>query len=495
MKRRLTIVATLLVALAVPLASAQTLRAGLAAQPDTLDPHATSATSSFQAMKSIYDTLIEVDRSGELVPGLAESWTISDDGLTITFNLVEGVKFHNGEELTSADVKATFERILDPDTASPKEIEYRNISSIDTPDDHTVVFSLSTVTPALLSAIASGWGAILPATLIEAGHDFANDPVGSGPFEFDRWVRDSTLELVRFDDYFRGPASIDGVHITFVSDSAIQLQGLTSGQFDVIDQPAAADIPLIEADPQLSTSVSPSGLVLVAAMNSRREPFGDVRVRQAMNLAVNKEIIMDVAYGGGFLTGTFMEAGSPWLPADLEPWPYDPERAQELLAEAGYPDGFSFTMTLPQLYDAHILAGQIIQSQLAEIGVNAEIEIVEWGVWLNEVYSNDYDFDMTVVGHTGKLDPTGRVGGYADDDNYVGFSTPELAELITTAAVTPDQDVRRELYGDVLWIMHEQAPWVFLGTPNARTTTRANIEGFWITPLLDSFNFYDVVIH
>lgn len=484
-----------LAALFVSAGMAQTLRAGLAAQPDTLDPHATSATSSFQTMNSIYDTLIDVDQSSELVPGLARSWTISDDGLTITFELVEGVMFHNGDEMTSADVKATFERILDPDTASPKEIEYRNISAISTPDDHTVVFELSEVTPALLSAIASGWGAILPASLIEADHDFANDPVGTGPFEFVRWVRDSSLELVRFDDYFRGPAAIDGVHITFVSDSAIQLQGLTSGQFDVIDQPAAADIPLIEANPELATSISPSGLVLVAAMNSRREPFGDVRVRQALNLAVDKEVIMEVAYGGGFLTGTFMEAGSPWVPADLEPWPHDPERARELLAEAGYADGFSFTLTLPQLYDAHILAGQIIQSQLAEIGVTADIEIVEWGVWLNEVYSNDYDFDMTVVGHTGKLDPTGRVGGYSDDDNYVGFSTPELAELITTAAVTPDQDVRRELYGEVLWIMHEQAPWVFLGTPNARTTTRANIEGFWITPLLDSFNFYDVVIN
>lgn len=484
-------------ALAIVLSSAaaQTLRAGFAAQPDTLDPHATSATSSFQTMKSIYDTLVEVNRAGEIVPALASSWTISDDSLTWTFELVEGVSFHNGDTLTSADVIATFSRLQDPDVASPKAVEFRNIVSMEAQDEHTVVFQLDVPTPALLASFASGWGAILPASLIEAGHDFGNDPVGTGPFTFERWVRDSSLELATFGDYYRGPAAIDGVHITFVTDSAIQLQGLTSGQFDVIDQPASADIPTIEANPQLKTTVGPSGLVNVAAMNGRREPFDNVQVRQAMNLAVDTDVINTVAYGGGYSVGSFMEAGSPWLPEDLEPWPYDPERARELLAEAGYPDGFTFTLTLPQLYAAHVLAGQIIQSQLAEVGVTAEIEIVEWGVWLNEVYSNDYDFDMTVVGHTGKLDPTGRLGGYSDDDNYVNFSTPELADALNAAATTSDHALRQELYAEALWIIHDNAPWIFLGTPNARTTTRANIDGFWITPLLDSFNFYDVVIN
>ncbi len=357
-----------------------------------------------------------------------------------------------------------------------------------------MVFELSEVTPALLAALASGWGAILPESLIDAGHDFANEPVGTGPFSFVRWVRDSTLELERFDDYYRGPASVDGVEVTFVSDASVRLQGLTSGQFHVITAAAAADIPLIEANPDLATNISPSGLVLVAAMNSRREPFDDVRVRQAMNLAVDKEIIMEVAYAGGYLTGTFMEAGSPWLPDDIEPFPFDQERARELLAEAGLAGGFSFTLTLPNLDPAHITAGQILQAQLSEVGITANIEIVEWGVWLNEVYSGDYDFDMTVVGHTGKLDPAGRVGGYADADNYVGFSTPELAELISTAAVTADQDVRADLYGQALHILHDNAPWLYFGTPNTRTTTRANVEGFWITPLLDTYNFYDVTI-
>lgn len=476
-------------------AFAQTLRAGVAAQPETLDPQATAATSSFQTSHSIYDGLVRVDRDGEIVPLIATGWDISDDGLTWTFSLNEGIRFHNGDVLTSADVKATFERIVDPDLASPKEKEFETITAIRTPDDHTVVFELSESTPSLIAAFASGWGAILPEALIEAGHDFGNDPVGSGPFSFRRWTRDSSLELERFDDYFRGPAAVDGVTLTFVSDSSIQLQGLLAGEFDVIDQPAAADLESIEANPDLNLESFASGLVNVAAMNTRRAPFDDVRVRQALNLAVDKEVVMGVAYGSGFLTGTFMEAGSPWLPEDLEPWPYDPERARELLAEAGHADGFTFTLTLPQLYDAHILAGQIVQSQLAEIGVNAEIEIVEWGVWLNEIYGGPRDFDMTLVGHTGKLDPTGRLGGYETDGNYVGFTTPRLGELLELAAVEADQAEREALYAEALFILHDEAPWIFLGTPYVRATTRANVEGFWLTPLLDTFNFYDTVIN
>lgn len=495
MKNTLRILAASAFALTMTTAFAETLRVGVSGQPETLDPQITSATSSFQFTRSLYDTLIDLNEAGEYVPSLASDWTVSEDGLTVTFNLQDGVQFHNGETMTSADVQASLERILDPELASPKAAAFESIAGIETPDDLTVVLSLSEAAPALLADFASGWGAILPASLIEAGHDFANEPVGTGPFTFVRWVRDSSLELARFDDYFRGPASVDGVEITFVSDSAIRLQGLTSGQFHIITELATADIPTVESNPELATGTTPSGMVLVAAMNTRREPFDDVRVRQAMNLAIDKQVVLDVAYGGGFLTGTFIEPTSPWMPDGIEPYPFDQERARELLAEAGLADGFSFTMTLPNLTEAHILAGQILQSQLAEVGITSEIEVVEWGVWLNEVYSGDYDFDLTVVGHTGKLDPAGRYGGYTDADNYVGFSTPELAELITTAAVTPDQEARAEMYGEALQIFHDQTPWLYLGTGTTRTTTRANVSGFWITPLLDTFNFYDVTIN
>ena len=486
---------SLLASLLLLSAGAQELRAGVAAQPETLDPQATSATSSFQTTKSIYDTLVEVDRDGNIVPSLATGWEISADSLTWTFALNSGVAFHNGDIMTAEDVISTFERILDEDFASPKYAEFENIASVTAPDPHTVVFTLGEPTPALLSALAAGWGAILPASLIENGHDFGNDPVGSGPFRFVQWVRDSHLTLERFDDYFRGPAGVDSLRLVFVSDSAIQLQGLITGQFHIIDLPAAADIPQIEAHPDLVTSTGPSGLVIVAALNGRHPPLDDVLVRQALNHAVDKEVIMEVAYGGGNPVGTFMEYGSPWLPADVAPYRYDPERARELLAEAGFASGLELRMLLPQLYPPHVLAGQIIQAQLAEVGVTARIEIVEWGVWLSEVYSDPYDFDITVVGHTGKLDPTGRLGGYDTDTNYVAFEDPELTALLHEAAVSPDWDHRASLYADALRILHDQAPWIYLGTPDNRVTHRAEVEGFWVTPLIDTWDFRSVSIN
>lgn len=483
----LTILVTLLGS-----ALAQSLTVAVSAQPDTLDPQATAATSAFQTAKSIYDTLVEVAPSGEIVPAIASAWEISDDGLSWTFELRDDVRFHNGESLTSSDIRATLDRARDEDFASPKINEYQTISEILTPDEYTVVLNLSKPTPALLAALASGWSAILPAGLIEADHDFGNEPIGTGPFKLERWVRDSFIELVRNDDYYLENAKVESVTLRFVNDSAVQYQGLLAGEFDIIDQPASADFPLIESNPALVLSQGPSGLVNVAAMNTRRAPFDDVRVRQALNYAVEKDVINEIAYGGGYKIGTFMEYGSPWLPADIEPYPYDVEKARELLAEAGYADGFEFDMALPQPYDPHIMAGEIMQSQLAEVGVKANIRIVEWGVWLSEVYGGPYDFDITVVGHTGKLDPTGRLGGYLQDTNYVGFSTPELTAALEVAAVSADWDERAELYGTALRILHEGAPWIFLDTPFTNIAHQAGVSGFWVTPLLDTYDYRSV---
>jgi peptide/nickel transport system substrate-binding protein len=475
-------------------ALAQSVTMAMSAQPDTLDPQATAATAAFQVTKSIFDTLVEPDRTGELVPALAESWELSEDGLTWTFRLRQGVTFHDGSELDSEDVRASLERIMAEETASPKANEFASIERIETPDAHTVVLQLSAPTPALLATLASGWGAILPAELIATGHDFGNQPVGTGPFRFERWVRDSDVRLVRFDDYYQGVPQVETVTIRFVQDPAVQLQGLLAGNFDIIDSPAASDHPLIEADPNLVLVRDPSGLVLVATINTRREHLADARVRQALNHAVDKELVLEVAYGGGTPVGTFMEAGSPWYPEDIEPYAFDPERARALLAAAGV-NGLTIDLVLPQPYDPHINAGQMIQSMFADVGVTAEIRIVEWGVWLGEVFRGPRNFDMTVIGHTGKLDPTGRLGGYeAAENNYAGFEDPRVSALLEQAAVSADWEERAELYAEVLRIMHEQAPFVYLGTPFTTYAHRSGVDGFWVTPLLDTFDFREVTV-
>lgn len=487
MIRKSCIVALLVLLLSA--ASAQTLTLAMSAQPDSLDPQATSATAAFQVSKSLYDTLVEVDKSGEIVPALASSYEVSDDGLHYTFHLVT-TRFVDGTALDSADVKATIERITSGAVASPKLDEFEDITSVDTPDASTAVLNLGTPNAALLATLASGWGAILPSEKIAEGHDFGNDPVGTGPFVLKSWTRDSNIVMTRNDAYYQGAPALQQVTIRFVQDSAVQYQGLVAGEFDIIDTVASADQPSVESNPDLRLVREPSGLVLVAALNNRRPYLDDARVRRALNLAIDKQVVLDAAYGGGTPVGTFMEVGSPWLPGSIQPFPYDPEQAKALLAETGVPDDWNLDIVLPQPYEQHIQAGQIVQDMLSEVGVASTIRIVEWGVWLSEIYGGPHDFDMTVVGHTGKLDPSGRLGGYGDPDtNYVGFDDPEVVTELQEAAATSDVAQRRALYGEVLTAMHDEAPFLYFGTPYRVRGERADVHGFWATPLLDSFDF------
>lgn len=475
-------------------ALAQTLTLAMSAQPDTLDPQVTAATAAFQVSKSIYDTLLEVDKDGSLVPALATSYEVSEDGLTYTFELAQAT-FHDGTAFGPEDVVASLERIRAEETASPKGNEFAAIVSVEPVGENAVTLTLSEPQPALLASLASGWGAMLPSEKLASGHDFGNQPVGTGPFRFVAWTRDNAVTLEANPDYYQGAPQLERVVIRFVTDSAVQLQGLLTGEFDVIDTVAAADRPSVESNPSLELVREPSGLVLVAGLNTRRDYLSDARVRRALNLGVDTATVMEVAYAGGTQVGTFMEAGSPWYPDSVEPFPYDPEAARALLEEAGVPQGLTLDMVLPQPYEEHIVAGQVVQDYLKDLGIDAQIRIVEWGVWLSDTYGGPRNFDITVVGHTGKLDPSGRLTGLGGpSSNYTGLDDPELAELIATANVTPDQAEREELYEQALVRIHEQAPFIFFGTPDRVYARQASVEGFWMTPLLDSFDFREATI-
>ena len=491
--RRLVLVLLTVLAAGLGSAVAQTVTVATSAQPDTLDPHRTSATSAFQTSKSLYDTLVEPDRDGVVVPALAEAWTLTPDGLTLSFTLRSGVRFHDGSELTSADAAASIRRLQAE--ASPKANEFAMIEAIATPDDRTLVLTLSRPAPALLDSLASGWGAVLPAALIEAGHDFGNRPIGTGPFVFREWVRDSFVRLAANPDYYHGAPQVDEVVIRFVSDAAVQWQGLQTGEFHVAVDVASVDWPAIEADARFVLEQGPSGLALVSALNNRRPYLDDARVRRALNYAVDAATIMEVAYGGGFTIGTFMEAGSPWLPDFIEPFPYDPERARELLRAAGVPQGWTLDLALPQPFEPHIVAGQMIQDYLREVGVTTQIRVVEWGVWLGEVFGGPRDFDMTVIGHTGKLDASGRLNGYGHPERtYSGYDNAEVAAWIDRAGVITDPETRRSLYAQALARLHDEAPFVYIGTPFTTFARRADVDGFWITPLLDTFDLRSVAL-
>ncbi|WP_455382890.1 ABC transporter substrate-binding protein [Salinispira pacifica] len=467
----------------------QVLQFALSGSPDTLDPQKTSGTLTFQVDRSIYDTLVEPDATGRLVPALAESWEISPDNLTWTFHLRHGVLFHNGDLFTSRDVKATLDRVRDPAIASPNASEFSAISAIDTPDDYTVVLHLSEPFAPLLASLASGWGAILPASLIAAGHDFDNKPVGTGPFMLSQWVRDNRIVLKKNPDYWMsGHPMIDGVDFNIITEHAVQLQGLLSGQIDIDYLLNKEDLPQVEQNPNTSYKSVLTALVCVLAMNNSRPPFDNLKVRQAINYAIDKKAALDAAYGGGKVVGTFMDYSDPYYVDYTDLYPYNPDKARELLASSGADLSRPLDLALPQNYEPHVKAGEIYQQMLSKVGLNVKIRLVDWSTWLGSVYKGG-NYDMTVIGHTGKLDPNGRLANFGTGNSYVHWKNQKAAELIAQGRRTVGFDKRKPIYDQVLKIMAEQVPMVFVGTPYRYIGMRKNVTGFRIDPRLDTFDF------
>ncbi len=463
----------------------------LSGGPDTLDPQATAATLAFQVNKSLYDTLVEPDDQGKIMAGLAESWTVSGDGLAWTFKLRPGVKFHHGKYLEASDVKATFERILDPATRSPKHGDFGKIQSIEVADPLAVRFILSERFAPFLASLAQGWGAILPADLIARKHDFATQPVGTGPFRLAEWQRDSFIRLVRFDDYFiRGQPQLREILIRFVTEPAVKVAGLLSGDFDVVDDVPFLDAPRVRANPQLRVVRRITSLINVLAINNGGGPLRDLRVRKALWHAIDRTQVVHTAYGDEAVpSAVFMDVTSPYYVDLGDPYQFNPDRARRLLAEAGYGTGLTLDLALPQPYANHILAGQLVQAMLAKVGITVRPRTVEWGFWLSRVFGGG-EYDLTIIGHTGKLDPDGRLAGFGDPSaNYVKYENQKVGDLIHAGRITASVDLRKRIYGEALKLMTNDAMMVFLGTPIQYVAMHGNVRNFRQLYAIDTYDF------
>ena len=460
---------------------------GLAGNPDTLDPQKTSGTLTFQVVKSFYDTLAEPDTTGKIVPALAESWSVSADGLVWTFKLRQGVVFHNGQAFTSKDVKATFDRIKNEAFASPKRSEFAPIKTVTTPDAKTVVFTLGAPYAPLLSSLASGWGAILPSGLIESGHNFGAEPVGTGPFKFTKWVRDNKISMVKNENYWiKGLPKLAGVDFNIVPERSVQIQGLLSGAIEAVEFVDPEDLPVLRANSKVAIKKELTSLIMVMAMNCSRAPFNDLRVRQAVNYAVDKQLVLDVAYGGGKVGSTFLDTGNAYYTDYSSLYPYNPEKAKQLLKEAGVGNK-ELTIYVAQNYPLHVKAAELIQQMLADVGMNVKLQLVDWSTWLSNVYSGG-NYDFTVIGHTGKLDPDGTLAGYGTG-KYVKWINQTVADDLKKAVTISDFDARKKLYTDALEIMAKEVPFVYLGTSYRYVATRSNVSEFRMTVNLDTYDF------
>ncbi|MFP4329222.1 MAG: ABC transporter substrate-binding protein [Spirochaetaceae bacterium] len=463
------------------------LEVGLSGSPDTLDPQGTTGTLTFQTMRSVYDTLVEPNEEGEIVPALARSYEVSEDGRVWRFDLREGVTFHHGRGFDAEDVVATLNRVTDDSFGSPNAQEFELIENVVAEDDYTLRIELTEPHAPLLATLASGWSAILPADLIEAGHDFGAQPVGTGPFSFVEWNRDSALVLERNDSYWKeGEPWLEGVRFNIITERAVQAQSLMGGELHVADLIVEPELSMIRQHPQTRVDEAPSSLVMVLAMNTDRSPLSDPRLREGIAHAVDRQAVMDFAYSGGETVGTFMNPTNRFYVDYTDMYPYDLAEARERIAAAG--ETRELVLTLPQNYEPHVKAGELYQEMLEAAGLEVSIQLVDWSSWLSEVFRGG-QYDLTVIGHTGKLDPHGRLAPFAGEDNYVGWEDPEATRLINEARRTFDEDRRRELYGEVLEIMAREVPFVFVGSPYRYVGLRREVGGFVMDPQLDTYDF------
>ena len=455
------------------------VRLTMPSEPDSLDPYISTASDTEAVMHNVYEGLVLFNEDGEIIPGLAESWQISDDGLEYTFHLRDDVTFHNGKHFSSEDVAYSYGLLSGLTTGTPLSSRFSIITAIDTPDDYTVTFHLSAANAAFLEATRI---AVIPSGYT----DSATSPVGTGPYKFVEYVPGQRIVLERNDLYYDSSreGKIERAEVYIMTDESAIVTALQSGQLDMA-QVTGMDAEILERD--FTIHSNPQNMVCLFALNNAIPPFNDIRVRQAINYAVNKEDIINGAFDGYAtrLDSNFSPVMGLYYNSDVENYyPYDPAKAKELLAEAGYERGFSFTITVPANYQQHVSTAQIIAEELKAVGIDARLQLVEWGSWLEDVYTNG-NYETTVIGLTGKLDPYEILTRFVSDysRNFFHYDNSEFDTLIEEAMVESDESERIRLYKDCQMILTEDAVCVWTCDPNLVIATRKDLKGYKAYPL------------
>lgn len=453
-------------------ASAQTdVVIGLQLEPPTLDLTSSPAAAIPQVLLyNVYETLVKLEADGSITGLLAESWSVSDDGLTYTFELRDGVTFHNGGALDADDVVFSINHVLTKEPAHPFATTLAPISTVAAVDPATVAITVEQVSANLLFFLTQSQGVILDESAVGT---IANSPVGTGPFVFDSWTVGDSINLVRNDDYWGDPALLERVTFRYINDPNALNNAMLGDNLDIVAGVSAPELlTAFESDDRFEVLQGLSNGEVTLSLNGRRPPLDDVRVRQAITHAIDRRAVVDLAYAGyGTVIGTFSTPLDPWYRDLTDVYPYDPARAGELLAEAGAED-ITLEMILPPVSYA-TRSGEIIASQLAEVGITVNITNVEWGVWLDDVFTN-HDYDMSIVAHVEPRD----LGQYGNPDYYWGNDSPQVAAILEQADAEPDADVRNELYASVLEEITAVAADNWLFVLPALSVIRRGVTGY-----------------
>ena len=447
---------------------------GITQEPSVFDPHTVVAAGDKEILFNVFEGLYKFDSEGNLNPCLATDVEISDDASVYTFTIREGVKFHNGNDMTVDDVIYSLNRAKDlvPELAC--------IDTVSETDDGKVEVALSTPNSELLSFFTV---AIIP----DEVEDIGATPVGTGPFKFDSYNIGQSVVLTRNDEYWISELPyLDTVTFKVCADLDAGFIELQNGSIDIF--PYLTTDKTSQLDESRFTVLSKgSNMVQIFALNNAAEPFDDVKVRQAINYAVNRDDLITLTMDGAGLPLT--TAMSPVMGDAYDTsldgtYDQDIETAKSLLAEAGYPDGFDMTITVPSNYLIHVNTAVALADQLSEIGINATIEQVDWATWLEDTYTNR-NYQSTVIALTSNYAPYDVISRYATtaDGNFINFSNAEVDDIIASIPLTTDENEKIELYHDLLAILTEEAASCYIQDPYSTCAISNRVTGYELYPM------------
>lgn len=460
------------------LATAQTRKdsavIGITLEPPGLDPTTSAAASIGEIVHyNVLEGLTKINVDGSVTPLLADSWSIDPDGRLYTFKLKKGVKFHDGEAFDAADVKFSFERArAEGSTNKAKKTVFDNITRIETPDAHTVVLVLAKADGNLLFRLGENTAVILDA---KSAATTATKPVGTGPFRFESWSRGAAVVLSRWDGY-RNAAAVKLKKVSFriINDPAAQSAALLAGDVDAFPRfQAAQSLAQFQNDARFTVAIGGTEGKTLVAINNRRKPFDDVRVRRAIAMAIDRKAVI-----AGAMEGQGAPIGSHMVPSDAGYIdltgvnPYNPDKARALLKEAGVATPLNVTLSLPPPQYAR-KGGEIVAAQLAKVGIVAKIDNVEWAQWLAGPFKGN--FDLTIISHVEPLD----FAVYADPTYYFGYDGKAYAGIVAKYDASTNAKERLKLLGDAQRRLADDAVNAWLFQLPQFMVANKRLKGLW----------------
>jgi peptide/nickel transport system substrate-binding protein len=455
--------------------------------PSGFDPHIVGDTVAWNVLDNIFDRLVRLDaKTQQPVPSLAEKFDTSSDGLTYTFQLRKGVRFHNGREMKAADVKWSFERIKDPQVPAVAKGYFSDLDRIEAPDDYTIKLIYKKTFAPVLTALTRLETAILPQEEVAKKDAWSTHPIGSGPFKFVSYTKDQAIVMERNPDYWeQGLPKLDRVEQRVITKNETAVINVQTGAIHVTGA-AATDLAKLKGSKGVKVELINSTFWPHLSLNCSKPPFDDVRVRQAIRLAVKREDIQSLAFENlGLVSNTMLPEGNPYR-AEVDGWKYDLAKAKQLLSDAGQSGGFKTKLRITPSTAWQTPAAQIIQDNLKALNITVEIEQIEATTWFSEVFAQS-QFEMSMTAHASKVDPDLSMfdilhSGQLGTKNYTKFSDPAMDKLLDMGRATADPEARKKIYADAQKIFVEQTGYIVLNLQQQVYGLRDTVQGFALLP-------------